>query len=312
MITKLRSPRRWWLVPAAVVVLALATSGGLALAGHESAEVKSYTGCLTTDGGTLTSIAEGDAPLRACTSGTKQVHLSGGDITQIVAGDGLVGGGDNGSVTLSLKPGFALPQSCTSGQVVKWDGSGWACAADIDTDTQYTAGTGLRLDGTQFSIAPRYRVLNNEGCTTGKFVNGIGDTGHIQCATPPQSTGQALSATQASQVGLPDGGESSVRHLVNLPLPAGTWVLVGKGALTAPGDPNNNSFIQCSLRQQDGTKIDQTSIDHPDDGVFHGHGVALAAVLTTAGETVTASCFAEVGADGVGARNFRIVAMKAG
>jgi len=41
--------------------------------------------------------------------------------------------------------------TCTSDQVVKWNGTAWACAAD--TDTAYTAGTGLVLAGTTFSLA---------------------------------------------------------------------------------------------------------------------------------------------------------------
>ena len=40
----------------------------------------------------------------------------------------------------------------TSGQVLKWDGSNWAPADDTDTDTTYTAGTGLLLTGTTFSL----------------------------------------------------------------------------------------------------------------------------------------------------------------
>jgi len=41
--------------------------------------------------------------------------------------------------------------TCTSDQVVKWNGTAWACTAD--TDTTYTAGTGLALTGTTFSLA---------------------------------------------------------------------------------------------------------------------------------------------------------------
>ncbi len=40
--------------------------------------------------------------------------------------------------------------SCAGGQVPKWNGSAWTCAAD--SDTTYTAGTGLSLSGTQFSV----------------------------------------------------------------------------------------------------------------------------------------------------------------
>lgn len=44
--------------------------------------------------------------------------------------------------------------SCSSGQVAKWDGTAWVCSDD--TDTTYTAGSGLSLTGTEFSIQPGY------------------------------------------------------------------------------------------------------------------------------------------------------------
>ncbi|MDM8536890.1 tail fiber domain-containing protein, partial [Desulfobacterales bacterium HSG17] len=50
---------------------------------------------------------------------------------------------------LAYKPNNA---ACTDGQVLKWDNTNgrWACGAD--TDTTYTAGTGLTLTGTAFSL----------------------------------------------------------------------------------------------------------------------------------------------------------------
>ena len=54
-----------------------------------------------------------------------------------------------------------------SGQVLEWDGIGWAPAAD--NDTTYTGGTGLTLAGTQFSLDLTYADNRyvNEGQTAG-------------------------------------------------------------------------------------------------------------------------------------------------
>jgi hypothetical protein len=68
-----------------------------------------------------------------------------GDITAVntAAGSGLTGGAASGAANLSL-------MTCTANQVLKWNGGAWGCAAD--TNTTYTAGTGLDLVGTQFSV----------------------------------------------------------------------------------------------------------------------------------------------------------------
>ena len=42
--------------------------------------------------------------------------------------------------------------SCLNGEIAKWNGSAWVCSADEDTDTTYSAGNGLQLSGTTFSI----------------------------------------------------------------------------------------------------------------------------------------------------------------
>jgi len=95
----LHGRRAGWAALAAIVV-ALATAV-YAFAGHQPSDVQSYTGCLSS-GGTISSMQLGNDPLKPCGGQSQQIHVSGGDVTSVVAGSGLTGGGDGGAVTLSV------------------------------------------------------------------------------------------------------------------------------------------------------------------------------------------------------------------
>ena len=123
-----------------------------ALAGHLSVGVKSYTGCLVSKDGVIIKIKEGEAPSSPCSGGMVQVHFGGGDITKISVTGGLTGGGDNGEVTIGLKPEFTLPTGCVAGRVAEWNGTAWVCG--VDDDTTYSPGTGIDLTGTTFESTP--------------------------------------------------------------------------------------------------------------------------------------------------------------
>ena len=62
------------------------------------------------------------------------------------SGGGLTGGGDSGTLNLSLQP-------CSTGQVLQWNGSAWACAsAATGTITGVTAGAELTGGGTSGNV----------------------------------------------------------------------------------------------------------------------------------------------------------------
>ena len=115
------------------MTIAVAVVGWAGLGLAQDPTVTDYTGCLRTRGnanGTIYALSPGSVPLVPCQSADIQIHLSGGDISAVVAGDGLVGGSTNGVATLSLKDSYQLPQTCTAGQITNWNGAAWVCGSD--------------------------------------------------------------------------------------------------------------------------------------------------------------------------------------
>ena len=75
------------------------------------------------------------------TLGEQGAHCS------IGAAGGLMGGGTTGNVALSL------PTVCAMGQLLKWNGATWGCAADLDTNSGGTVTSSTTLSpGTPFIV----------------------------------------------------------------------------------------------------------------------------------------------------------------
>lgn len=89
------------------------------------------------------------------------------------AGGGLVGGGTSGAVDLSLLT------SCASGQILKWQGTAWACDNDLtgSSGTVTSVGSGLGLVGgpvtTSGSLAIDPAVVPQLGAASNNFAGNV-------------------------------------------------------------------------------------------------------------------------------------------
>lgn len=294
---------------AALVVVAL---GGTALAAFPTSDVKSYAGCLVSNDGVIVKVKEGDSPKSACTGGQTLVHLSGGDITKISVTGALTGGGDNGEVTIGLKPEATLPSGCANGQVAEWNGSAWVCA--VDNDTTYTAGTGLDLSAgptNAFSIEPGYRLPGKSCSTSGEFARGFESDGDIQCAAP--SAGAQVFAnlmSPESGIGIPDDGLS--HQVVSLTVPPGAYSITTVGNGTQAEDREWQLLCRLSTGSE---VLSNASVTDDEDTYFgvpkFGRSLAMTSLRNfAASTTVAVQCFANTA--GVGAEQFGIQAIKIG
>jgi hypothetical protein len=239
--------RRSALVVAGLTVVAL--TAGIARAVFPDDAVATYAGCLNADGGTVVSLAPGDAPMKSCKAGQVLVHLGGGDITSVNAGPGLTGGSENGATTLALAQGQSLPQTCFGAQVPKWNGAGWSCGDD--EDHVYGAGAGLDLNGSDdFSVKGSYQLP--QGCAKNQIPKWDGNA--WTCATDAGSA-SAWSAT-GGDIELPADG--SLRTITQLALPEGKWAIFANQYAGTDNTSADTTFIDCDLR------VDGNLIQHVD------------------------------------------------
>lgn len=117
--------------------------------------------------------------------------IAGSDRSPLV----IIGGAVKQLPTGDTVP-FTVLHACSADQILKWNGSAWACAADADSGgdiTGVTAGTGLTGGGTSGA------VTLDVGCSTG--LTCAADTVTLNFPTTACSAGQAITAH--SSVGAP-------------------------------------------------------------------------------------------------------------
>ena len=82
--------------------------------------------------------------------------------------------------------------SCASGEVAKYNGSAWNCAPD--DDTTYSAGGGMSLSATTFSVNTSVIQARVSGtCSAGSSIRAIGSSGTVTCE-PDTDTNTTYSA----------------------------------------------------------------------------------------------------------------------
>jgi hypothetical protein len=291
------------LVAVGAVVLA-----GTAIAGLLVTSVPTFTGCMTNGGGTVSSLKQGNEPLKSCGPGMMQIRLSGGDITSITVGSGLTGGGTEGDISIGLNAQQTLP-SCSNDQVPKWNGSSWACGAD--NNTTYAAGTGLELSAANaFGIAAGFRLAGKACTTAGQFARGFDSNGAIQCATP-SATSLSNFDEPANDGGVPDDGayHDFVNVKENLP---GTYLLLGKGTLTSMRNVDDFTQASCALRQNGNVRDEITGHSITLNEVIDVPFSLMTVVTVASGDELQLSCIATPDADGVGLNNGRIIGIRIG
>jgi hypothetical protein len=140
-----------------------------------------------------------------------------GTITGVTTanGSGLTGGGISGNLTLSLL------QSCSTAQVLQWNGSAWACAkAGTGTITGVTAGTDLTGGGTNGNVTlnlntsstdARYAQLavTNTFAAGQNILGGISATGTIAGLTGTFNATTSAVALNVTQNGPGTGLQSA-------------------------------------------------------------------------------------------------------
>ena len=146
---------------------------------------------------------------------------SGGGITGIstASGSGLIGGGDSGTLNLSLI------NTCSSKQILQWSGSAWACASPgTGTITGVTAGTDLTGGGSSGSVTLNVDTTKVPQLAAANTFTGTQTINNDVSITAPSAP---LTVNSASGIGVQSFGEAGIYGQDNV---AGGFGVIGLDA----------------------------------------------------------------------------------
>jgi hypothetical protein len=229
----------------------------------------------------------GDNAIRAIApAGTVSCQPTGtGTVTSVGSGTGLIGGPVTSSGSLSLAPGYRLPQGCAAAQIASWNGSAWDCGADQDSGGDITAITtsgGLTGGGSSGAVslgvdAAQIQSRVGGACAAGTALRSIAQSGTVACGTttPSGTAGGALKGgypnPELDVAGGPcPNGQALTNVAANASLTCSIGVYYGTSNLVVAPEPPasltsgelNSGFGVASLR------ADTTGSDNSALGAF--------------------------------------------
>lgn len=145
----------WW--KPIIVVIMLTVAGGFAVRIFAQGPSATYfTGCLRPNSGTISDVAIGTQPSNPCQNNEISITWSNGDINKVLAGTGLIGGGESGEVFVEADTNYLqrrVSGDCPAGESIRVVNNDGSVVCQSDTGATYAAGAGLNLIGNQFGIA---------------------------------------------------------------------------------------------------------------------------------------------------------------
>lgn len=195
-----------------------------------------------------------DAQTLSFDNGTRLLTISGGNNVTIPDANTTYAALANGGLRLvGTEFGLAV---CTAGQVLKAQATSgeYACAADTDTNTTYTAGTGLSLVGTTFNNTGVLSVTGSgaitssggqnpniafaNGSTTGQFWQWDGDSWELATLAAEQDAviGNEVTNVTGANSGLVRSGTGTAVDPYTLAVNAGNGLQLSGGnvAINSP------------------------------------------------------------------------------